>query len=378
MKAISLGHFYSKLSDKKDQQPLNGQIELTYRCNLNCIHCYCKGLEDTVSGSRLSVIGAHRTPHTEHRDLSTEEWKEILDEIHREGCLCLTITGGEPLIRDDFLEIYSYAKAKGFIITLFTNGLLLTEENIGYLQKSPPESIEITLNGITEAVYESITQIKGSFKRVMSVIKKLADKNLPLILKSNCLRQNKNEIGRTKQWTDRFLGKGNKRWRFKYDPMIYPRFNGDAAPCNYRLSPEELLEVKHSDPEIWEEYEKGLCNKFPDLGRDRGFVYRCTAWLNQFFINPYGRLKFCQFSDKFSVDLREQSFRDGFYNVFPQLLRERFKTDSKCKDCSLRPICYHCPARAYLETGDEEAPVPYYCELAKATAEQRHTLSVSG
>ncbi len=69
--------------------------------------------------------------------------------------------------------------------------------------------------------------------------------------------------------------------------------NGDTAPCNYRLSPEELLEVKKSDPEIWEEYKRGLCGKFPDLGRDREFVYHCTAWLNQFFINPYGRLKFC-------------------------------------------------------------------------------------
>ncbi len=370
MKKIQAGYFFQRLSNKKTHFPLNAHLELTYRCNLNCIHCYCKGLEDTVSGNRLSVSGANRKPQTANRELTTEEWKEILDEIYREGCLWLTITGGEPLIRDDFLEIYSYAKAKGFIITLFTNGLLLTEKIIDYLQKSPPESIEITLNGITESVYESISGVKGSFKRVISIIKELADKNLPLILKSNCLRQNKNEIGRIKAFVDELLGKGNKRWRFKYDPMIYPRFNGDTAPCNYRLSFEELLEVKHSDPEIWEEYKRGLCNKFPDLGRDREFVYRCTAWLNQFFINPYGRLKFCQFSDKFSVDLRKQIFKEGFYNVFPQLLNEKFKTDSKCKDCSLRPICYHCPARAYLETGDEEAPVPYYCELAKATAEQ--------
>lgn len=371
MKRISLGHFYSKLSNKKDQQPLNGQIELTYCCNLNCIHCYCKGLEDTVSGNRLSVIATNRKPQTANRELTTEEWKEILDEVHREGCLWLIITGGEPLIRDDFLEIYSYAKAKGFIITLFTNGLLLTKKIIDYLQKSPPESIEITLNGITKATYESITQIKGSFKRIMSAIKELADKNLPLILKSNCLKQNKNEIGRIKVFVDKLLGKGNKRWRFKYDPMIYPGLNGDIAPCNYRLSPEELLEVKNSDPEIWEEYKRGLCGKFPELGRDEVFLYRCTAWLNQFFINPYGRLKFCQFSDKFSIDLRKETFKKGFYNVFPQLLNERFKTDSKCKDCSLRPICYRCPARAYLETGDEEKPVEYYCQLAKATLNEK-------
>ena len=76
------------------------------------------------------------------------------------------------------------------------------------------------------------------------------------------------------------------------------------------------------------------------------------------------------FSDKFSIDLKTTPFREGFYNVFPRLLKERFKTDSKCKDCSLRPICYHCPARAFLETGDEESPVEYFCQLAKAAGEE--------
>ena len=90
--------------------------------------------------------------------------------------------------------------------------------------------------------------------------------------------------------------------------------------------------------------------------------------MQQFFINPYGRLKFCQFSEDFSVDLRKVSFKEAFYDVFPKLLEERFKTDSRCQSCRLRPICYHCPGRAYLETGDREAPVPYFCELAKETA----------
>jgi radical SAM protein with 4Fe4S-binding SPASM domain len=152
--------------------------------------------------------------------------------------------------------------------------------------------------------------------------------------------------------------------------MIYPRLNRDKKPCNYRLSFEELVELRRQDPDIWKEYQRGLHSDFPDLNRDKSFLYRCTVWFSQFFIDPYGRLKFCGFSDKFSVDLKKTSFKEGFYKVFPQLLNERFKTDSKCQSCSLRSICCHCPARAYLETGDEEAPVPYYCELAKAVAGQ--------
>lgn len=356
MKDISSGHFYGRLCNKKEYYPWGGQIELTYRCNLNCVHCYCKSSEDSED---------------KDKELNTLEWKKILDEIQKEGCIYLTFTGGEPLIRKDFLELYSYAKRCGFIITVFTNGQALTQEIINYLTKSPPSSIEITLNGITKSTYETITQVRDSFAKVKEAIKNLKKRNLPLLLKSNCLKQNKHEVGRIKAFAEELLGKPseNKHY-FKYDPMIYPRLNGDKTSCDYRLSFEELLEVKRQDPDIWQEYQKGLHSDFPDLERDRTFLYHCNSWMTQFFINPYGRLKFCQFSEKFSVDLKTTSFKEGFYKIFPQVLKEQFKTNSKCRDCDLRPICYHCPTRAYLETGNEEAPVPYYCELAKEKAKQ--------
>jgi len=352
MKGISSSRFYGRLHNQKKHYSLNGQIELTYRCNFNCIHCYCKGLED------------------KNRELDTFQWKRILNEIQKQGCLYLVFTGGEPLIREDFLEIYSYAKKKCFLVTIFTNGQALRGEILDYLAKSPPFSLEITLNGITKNTYESITQIKGSFLRVMENIKKIKEKKLPLILKSNCLRQNKNEIAKIKAFADKFLGRRRGRYHFKYDPMIYPRLNQDKTPTNLRLSFEELLELRRQDVDIWQEHRKRLDADFPDLGRDKGFLYHCNAWIEQFFINPYGRLKFCNFSEKFSIDLKTTAFKEGFYKTFPRLLNEKFKTDSQCKDCQLRPICYHCPARAYLETDDEEAPVPYYCELAKETAKR--------
>ncbi len=353
MRDISQFGFFRKLNDKKEHYPWDGQLELTYRCNLNCIHCYCKGSED------------------KDKELTTQEWKKIIDEIQKEGCIWLNFTGGEPLVREDFLEIYTYAKEKGFIISIYTNGTLFTEGIISYLKKLPPYSIEITLNSITPDTYEAITQIKGSFERVMDNIKRLKENKIPLMLKTNCLKQNKHELGKIKRWTEELLGKpSDNRYHFKYDPLIYPRLNGDKTPCNYRLSFEELSEVKREDVDIWDEYQKGLHSDFNDLERDRSFLYNCSAWTEQFFVSPYGKLKFCMFSDKFSINLKTTSFKEGFYKVFPQLLKEQFKTDSKCKDCSLRPICCYCPARAYLETGDEETPVPYYCELAKKTAEQ--------
>jgi len=351
IKNVDTAVFLKKLFDKKDNHPWSGLVELTYRCSLDCIHCYCKGSED------------------KDRELTAGDWKRIFDSLHLEGCLKLTLTGGDPLTRADFLEIYSYAKQKGFFLNIFTNGQNFTKEIISHLVKSPPNSIEITLNSINESTYEAITQKKGSFHKAAQAIRALVENKLPLILKANCLRQNKDEISLIKKWAEKTLGNpGRGKYRFKYDPMIYPRLNGDKTPCEHRLVFDELLEVKKQDEDIWRQYQESLCLDSLDLGRDKKFLYRCTAWKNQFFINPYGRLKFCQFSEKFSVDLKTVSFKEGFYGMFPKLLKEEFKTNSKCKDCSLRPFCYHCPARAYLETGDQEAHVPYYCEMAKETA----------
>jgi len=357
MKDTNTGYFFYKIYNKKSNFPFRCQFELTYRCNLDCVHCYCKGSEN------------------KNRELTAIEIKKILDEIHKEGCLEICFTGGEPLFRHDFLEIYAYARSKGFLIGIFTNGQLISKDIIRYLVKYPPVTMEITMNGITEETYESITQIKGSFLKAVDVIKKLAKTDIPVILKSNCLKQNKHEIGRIKAFAERLFGKPSpNRHRFKYDPMLYPRLNGDKAPCDYRLSFDELLGVRKQDLDLWKEYEKGLHSRLPVFERDKAFLYRCDSWMQQFFIDPYGQLKFCHFSNKFSVNLRERSFKDGFYNFFPKISAERYKTDSECRDCGMRPVCYQCPGRAYIETGDEEAPVAHYCELAKGVAGEIRTI----
>jgi radical SAM protein with 4Fe4S-binding SPASM domain len=349
MDKSSVGIFYQKIHNKSRQFPLDGQIDLTYRCNLNCVHCYCKGSED------------------KKHELNVSQWKKILDQVHRQGCIWLTFTGGEPLLREDFLEIYAYAKKKGFIILIFTNGQLFNRSIVSYLVKAPPYSIEITLNGATPNTYEKITQVKGSFPKVVENIRLLAKNKLPLLIKANLLKQNKDEIGKIKKWSELILG---KPFKFQYDTIIYPRLNGDRAPCKYRLSFPEALKVIRRDPDMWKEYREKLDHAFSGLSRDGGYLYHCNAWMKQFFINPYGKLKFCAFYDKFSVDLKKVSFKEGFYRSFPQLLKERFKTDSKCRSCQLRPFCYFCPARAYLENASAELPVDYYCEFAKGTAEQ--------
>lgn len=351
MQTKRLENFYEQVHNKKVPFPFDVQIELTYRCNLNCVHCYGQGLENNAS------------------ELKTSEIKRILDELHQAGCIWVTLTGGEPLIRNDFLELYAYAKRKGFIISILTNGQLFNQKIIAELVKSPPYSLEITMNGITQDTYEKITQSDASLKRVIKNIKLLVNNKFPLVIKTNLLKQNKLEIARIKKWAEKTLGKPAHSHYFKYDPMVYPRINGDRTPCDYRLSYKEMLEILKQDKEMQKQHQEELQRDFPHSQRHGRYLYHCNTWMSQSFINPYGRLKFCLFSEKFSVNLRKVSFKDGFNKVFPKILELEFKTDSFCRNCRLRAICVWCPVKAKLETGQEEKPVEYYCQWAKALAE---------
>lgn len=354
METNKSSEFIKKIFVKNKQVPLIGQIELTYRCNLNCSHCYSKNI----------------IPDKDSRkELSTKEWKRLIMEFKSEGCLWLTFTGGEPLLRSDFLELYLFAKSKGFIVTIFTNGTMFTDEIINLLKKHPPFSIEITLNSIRKSTYEKITQVKGYHLNLMENIRKLTKNKLPLIIKTNCLKENMGEIKEIKEFVERNINQTKAGYRFQYDPMIYPKLDGSLSPCKHRLSSEELLKLKKSDKDIWDEYLQNLHRGMPGLFRDEEYLYQCDSWQNHFFVNAFGRLKFCEFTDKFSKDLKACSFRSSFNSMIPKLIKSKFKTNSKCKECIYRPVCYFCPSRAQLETGYEEAPVNYFCKMAKVVYE---------
>lgn len=324
-------------------RPLTGIFELTYECPFDCVHCYCKGSENKKEELNLTQI------------------KDILSQLQSLGCIRIAFSGGEPMSRKDFIDIYLFAKRKGFLIDIFTSGFNLKDEIISALKKSPPHCIEITLNAISKNTYETITHKQGSFEIVLKNINKLKRNCLPLVIKSNCLSLNKNEIIKIKSFSKELLGPDLRR--FRLDPIILPRLNGDKSPCAYRLSPQDLRALFEADDDCFAEYKEAL-GCAPVLLRDKKFLYQCSAWRSQFFIDPFGRIKFCQFSDEFSVDLKKNSLSAYLSQISAKILNEEFKTDAKCRDCNLRQACYYCPARAYLETGGKEKPVPYFCELA--------------
>ena len=135
--------------------PLHASVEVTRRCPLTCAHCY----NNLPMGDR----------EAQQRELTLAEHQRLLDEMADAGCLWLLYSGGEIFARPDFLDIYRHAKRRGFIVTLFTNGILLTERIVDVLAEWRPFSVEITLYGRTRETYERLTGVPGSFDRCLQI-----------------------------------------------------------------------------------------------------------------------------------------------------------------------------------------------------------------
>ena len=191
--------------------PLQVSIEVTRRCPLECLHCY--------NNLPMGDVEAKQ------RELSREEHFRMLDELVEMGCFWILYTGGEIFARKDFLEIYTYAKKKGFLITLFTNGTIINEQIADYLAEWPPFAIEITLYGRTRETYEALTAIPGSYDRCLHGIKLLKDRGLPLKLKTVATSVNKHEILAMKHFAEQELGV-----EFKTDGQINPRIDCSQSP----------------------------------------------------------------------------------------------------------------------------------------------------
>ena len=267
--------------------PLSCQWEITCRCNLRCVMCY------TDCFNRPDMI---------RNELSTDEIIRIMDELSDAGCVELCLTGGEVLARPDFFDIYEHAKAKGFLITLFTNGTLITEAVADRLAGLPPRRIEISLHGITERTFEEVTQGRGSFQRCMKAIHLLLERNLSLVLKTTAMTVNKDEILAIKQYVN-----GLGRVGYKLGEEMRLTLEGSDAPGRLALSEDELLDINRLDPELWREF---CCKQSQEAPP-------CESGKRTFHIDAYGQLQLCSGNRQMSYDLRKGSFRDGFYHALP-------------------------------------------------------------
>ncbi|HEY7818292.1 MAG TPA: radical SAM protein, partial [Vicinamibacteria bacterium] len=291
--------------------------------------------------------------------LDTREIGSILDQIAEAGTIWLLLTGGEIFLRPDFFEIYDHARRLGLLVTLFTNGTMMTERIADRLQEQPPNSVEITLYGFTRKTYEAVTGIEGSHEKCYRGVELLLERGVPLKLKTIAMRTNQHEVLDMARFAE------SRGVAFKFDTMINPNFDRSLVPCNVRLTPEEVVDLEFSFPG-WEEDFRRYAE--PRIGFRSNKIFPCGAGSRTFHVDPYGNMKMCILLRQPEFSLREMSFREIWNEKFPAVWSRLRDSDHQCNSCGLVSVCGKCAAWSQLEKGDMEARVEWSCEVGHRRA----------
>lgn len=342
---ITLDEWTSRMLSplQKARYTLSASIELTERCNLNCVHCYINQPANCQSAKAS--------------EMSTEQVKFVLGQMAKAGTLFLMITGGEVLLRPDFEEIYLYAKRLGFLLTVFTNGTMISPEIADLLAQFPPRLIEITLNGANAEKFEAVTQVKGSFEQCMKGIRMLVERKLPLHLKTVVLTLNRDELQDIKNLAES-LGVPHR-----YDSSIWPRLDGSHSPYLHRLSAEETLEMDLADPARVEEWYK-TGEKFSGIPLRRDVSFTCGAGVRSFHVDSAGKLTPCMMTRRPSFNLLETPFAEAWEQLGEIRKIKRVRC-TECEDCLANDLCNQCPGWSQLEHQDYETPDSFVCTIGK-------------
>ncbi len=361
-----VARYFSKAAATRT--PLSVSFELTRRCNFRCVHCYLGNQEK---------IHKHR-----HQELDTETVIRLLDDMVKTGTLFLLLTGGDPMLRPDFVKIYEHAVRIGLLVTVFCNGSLLTDDIINSFIRYPPRVVEVTLYGATSQIFEAITQKSGSFAACMEGIARLRAAKVRLYLKTMVLTLNMDEFQ-----TIRAIA-GGIGVPFRHDCSLHavmPNDDNDGCancgsdltdPLRFRISPEQAAEIDMGVNELalrLTESTETLCSKkYSDA------LYRCGAGRVSYHVTPYGQLMPCLITHSHSVTLGEEGIGAGWKALLKEFSKHVEVASFPCHDCNNKDICTGCPSAFALATGRPEKVDTFYCQYAECRRKKIEEFSKNG
>jgi radical SAM protein with 4Fe4S-binding SPASM domain len=342
----------------KRRAALSFDLEVTDRCNLNCRHCYI----NVPAGDKAA----------KRREIDAAEVGRIGVEAASLGVLWCLITGGEPLLRKDFFEIYLALKRHGLLVSVYTNATLIGPEHIRFFKKYPARDIEVTVYGVTEETYERVTRVPGSFAAFRRGLELFLGSGIKVRLKAMALHSNYHELPAIAEFC-----RARTKDYFRFDPFLHYRFDRDpgrnAEIEAERLTPDEVVGLERADGERFRAL-KASCGRLivPAFSKsDCRHLFRCDAGQRNFVVGSDGRFRLCAslYHPDLVFDLKKGSLAEAWTSFVPAVLAR--KTDRKeylerCARCSIINLCLWCPAHAYLEMGELDAPVDKFCQLAHA------------
>lgn len=317
--------------------PLVVHFDLTYRCPLRCIHCYLTG-------------GSKRL------ECTTEEIKDILNQLADAGGLYLTFSGGEIFLREDLPEIVLYARKLHFAVRLLTSGTLIDAERVKEIAAWQPEMIAFSVYDLDASVHDAITRRRGSLAKTLNTIRAFKEEGIPLKISSVLMNRNITGYRQLYNFTKE-LGA-----QFQADYRITPKTDGSKEPLKFHIKEQEIKEVlgdpifsRAYEPEPAEGY-SGVFNTIP-----------CGAGHMSCYISPYGMVSPCVQVPTECGSLREKTFLQ-IWNNSPELeafRAIRFADMPKCVNCELFAYCRPCLGLNLVETGNIATPPRRVCKEAE-------------
>ncbi len=314
-------------------RPFSIHFELTNRCNLRCVHCLLEKEGDN--------------------ELSTAEVFRILGELAQVGVFSLSLSGGELLVRDDISEIFDFLLTHRFLLTIYTNATLLSEQTIAQIANLRPQGVEVSVYGAGADVHEQITGISGSFHRTIDNIGRLKAAGVEVVFKGFLLKDN---FHQRREMITLAEGLGIKH---AFDFNLIPMVTGNTANLAVGITNDQVKTIYR------EVAEEGLVlrNNAKIVARDgqlpQGGRVICNAGLVNGCVGPRGEVFPCPVLRLPMGSLREQRFADIWATKAIDSIRFMTLKDLKaCNSCSILPYCSRCPGVAYLETGDYLGPAP--------------------
>ncbi len=328
-------------------------IELTERCNNNCVHC-CINLPLDDEKARQS-------------EMTLEQIQDILKQAADLGCLTVRFTGGEPLIRPDFNIIYEFTRRLGIRVQLFTNARLITPGLAQLFAQIPPlEKIEVTVYGLREESYNANTQQINGFKSYQRGIELLQAYKIPFVVKTVLLPANQNELPEFEIWAKSLPWSDGA----PLVSMFYDLRNRRDDPiknkqiAKLRVSPQKGVDYMMRNESEWQDFKQTYGKPLPAFSGSR--LFTCGAGRGKLCIDAYGRVQAC-------MGLRAPELVQPAGTTLSDAL-EHFKSLqeirsanpeylNRCGQCFFRNLCEQCPAKSWSESGKLDTPVEYLCEI---------------
>lgn len=345
--------------------PLMGNFELTARCSLNCRMCYVR-----QSAADVAARGG---------ELSAAQWLSVAQEARDKGMLYLLLTGGEPLIRPDFREIYTELRKMGLAISINTNGTLINDEYIEFFRHNPPARINMSLYGASPAAYERLCGDGEAFEKTMYALRGLKNAGVKLKLSMSLTPYNKDDLESVAKISQ------EEKVYLQVGTYMFPAVRKDKSHVgeNDRLTEEEaaLTQLKYDrirfdDERFMLRAERMMKNETEreaeGCGDEQGERLSCRAGRCAFWITWQGKMVPCGMM----IEPYTEPLKTGFADAWDELRRRtgEIRMPYECGVCSYRGVCDACPAACYAETGSFSERPEYPCkkvkELLRITAEE--------